>query len=519
MWPVPAQRLNYQCGPAVITLDTAGSLVAVIHDKLPMASYLTGGGRPMVSIGGEWLDWPAPGLLVDTDEVEFVYESGPIRVVVRHSFAAGWGVRVAMTNLSDEPLEIDDAGLTWVADPDAPAWALAAGASGAYAVPSPDGTGPLLGGVLALGACEWVTAEAMGFSRLTLAPGGRFVVQWTWEWYRPGQGFARNRHLEVPRSLYAIVDEPLSIVTDEDTALSLPSGVMEERERGHSELSCWEPGRFTVQLVSARGVTRYDLHAARPYDEVVTAAALAAMNGPTNSAGIVRLADVHAALAVQQALLAGWVDDPYPAEDALDRFMVRALDQLIGDAFLVSFACAESGRTGEGEPLEAADRWLHEQQALAPGLGMAVSQASLIRTLRGLEVKPLVDWLTRLGAARVASPVMAGTRLERIAVSALRNEPGRNDERLAAAVAVGGWLGAGLKGRAVRPLSPADTAYLAAVFGLVDEELTKGLRRRWGGSAHDLRQRAEAEVLFEIAGRPAGPALSWLTLAARTSGG
>ena len=163
--------------------------------------------------------------------------------------------------------------------------------------------------------------------------------------------------------------------------------------------------------------------------------------------------------------------------------MVRALDQPVGDAFLVSFACAESGRTGESEPLDAADRWLHDQQALTPGLGMAVSQASLIRTLRGLEVKPLVDWLKRLGAARVASPVMAGTRLERIAVSALRNEPGSNDERLAAAVAVGGWLGAGLKGRAVRPLSPADTAYLAAVFGLVDEELTKGLRRRWGGSA------------------------------------
>ena len=84
---------------------------------------------------------------------------------------------------------------------------------------------------------------------------------------------------------------------------------------------------------------------------------------------------------------------------------------------------------------------------------------------------------------------------------------------------MGGWLGAGLKGRAVRPLSPADTAYLAAVFGLADEELTIGLRRRWGGTARELVQRAEAEVLFEITGRPAGPALSWLTLAARTSGG
>ena len=171
----------------MITLDSAGSLVAVAHDKRPTASYLTGGGRPMVSVGGAWLQWPEPEVLLDSDEVEFAYERGPVRVVVRHSFAAGWGVRVALTNLTDEPLEVDDAGLSWVADPDAPAWALAAGASGAYAVPSPDGTGPLLGGVLALGAFEWVTAEAMGFSRLTLPPGGRFVVQWTWDWYRPGQ--------------------------------------------------------------------------------------------------------------------------------------------------------------------------------------------------------------------------------------------------------------------------------------------------------------------------------------------
>lgn len=519
MWPVPAPRLNYHCGPAVITLDAAGSLLAVEHHKRPNASYLTGGGRPMVSVDGAWLEWPAPGLLVDTDEVEFVYESGPVRVVVRHSFAAGWGVRVALTNLTDEPLEIDDAGISWVADPEAPAWALAAGASAAYAVPSPDGTGPLLGGVLALGACEWVTPEAMGFSRLNVAPRGRYVVQWIWEWYRPAQGFARNRHLDVPRSLYTTVDEPLNIVTDEDTALSLPRGVMEERERGHSELSCWGPGRFTVELVSARGLTRYDLHAALPYDEVITEAAMIAMNGPTSSAGIVRLADVHAALAVQQSLLAGRIDDPYPAEDALDLFMARALDQPAGDAFLVSFACAETGRTGADEPLDAADRWLHDHQALTPGLGMAVSQASLLRTLRGFEVQPLFDRLKRLRASDVASPVMAGTRLERIAVSALRDEPGTSEERLSAAVVVGGWLGAGLKGRAVRPLTAADTAYLAAVFGLTHEELTRQLRRRWGGSAHELMHRAEAQVLFEIAGQPAAPALSWLTMAARTSGG
>ena len=177
--------------------------------------------------------------------------------------------------------------------------------------------------------------------------------------------------------------------------------------------------------MSARGVTRYDLHAARPYDEIVTAAAVAALNGPTSSAGIVRLTDVHAALAVQQALLAGWVDDPYPAEDALDLFMARALDQPSGDPFLVSFACAESGRTGADEPLDAAARWLRDQPAPIPGLGMAVSQASLLRVLRGFEVQPLIDWLIGLGPADVAGPIGAATRLERIAIAALRDEPGQ----------------------------------------------------------------------------------------------
>ena len=151
--------------------------------------------------------------------------------------------------------------------------------------------------------------------------------------------------------------------------------------------------------MSARGVTRYDLHAARPYDEIVTAAAEDALNGPTSPAGIVRLADVHAALAVQQALLAGWVDDPDPAEDALDLFLARTLDQPSGDPFLISFACAEFGRTGADEPLDATARWLRDQQAPIPGLGMAVSQASLLRVLRGFEVQPLIDWLIGLGPA------------------------------------------------------------------------------------------------------------------------
>ncbi len=275
-----------------------------------------------------WLPWSAPEVLVDSDEAEFGYRSGSVRVVVRHSFAAGWGVRVALTNLVDEPLEVDDAGLSWVADPDAPAWALAAGASGAYAVPSPDGTGPVLGGLLALGAFGWVTPEALGFGRLTVPPRGRFVVQWTWDWYRPGQGFARNQHLEVPWSLFLAVDQPVSIVADEDTALVLPRGG--RRGAGtRADRALLLGGRRVHRRVGVGPGSRPGTTCTRPGRTTRSSPPRRsdALNGPTSPAGIVRLADVHAALAVQQALLAGWVDDPDPAEDALDLFLARTLDQ------------------------------------------------------------------------------------------------------------------------------------------------------------------------------------------------
>ncbi len=502
----------------MITLDTAGSIVAVVHDDQPQQSYLTTGGRPEVSIGGAPLRWPAPEVLADTDEVEFGFERGPVRAVVRHSFAAGWGVRVALSNVTDEPVELDDAALRWACDPSRPAWALAAGATGAYAVPSADGDGPLLGGLLALGSFERATPDTLGFGRITLAPRGRFVVQWIWAWYRTGHDFARGRQLEVPRTLFLQPEDAVVIEADEDTAVVLANGLGADRHDGQTEILCGAPGRFAVEVTSARGSTRYDLFVAESYAATLNQACAEALQVPATPAGIVALRDVHAALAVQQALRIGQVDDPYAAEDALDLFMARALDQPAGDPLLISFACTEAERTGAAEPIETATRWLHDHEELVPGLGIAVSQLSLVRLVRGQPVQPLVEWLTGLGPSAAPGPLGAAMLLERSALSARRRTPNTSDQ-VRDAIEVGHWLGAGLKGLAVRPRSAADLAYLATVIGLTDEELTKSLRRHWGCTAAELGHRVESQVLYAMGAEPCGPALSWLILAARTAGG
>jgi hypothetical protein len=80
---------------------------------------------------------------------------------------------------------------------------------------------------------------------------------------------------------------------------------------------------------------------------------------------------------------------------------------------------------------------------------------------------------------------------------------------------LGGWLGGGLKGRAVSPLPVDALAHLAAVLALLPESVSAQLRPHWGCSAHELARRGQAEVLCRLGPDAAGPALSWLLLGTR----
>jgi hypothetical protein len=156
---------------------------------------------------------------------------------------------------------------------------------------------------------------------------------------------------------------------------------------------------------------------------------------------------------------------------------------------------------------------------------MAATELCLARLLLGQPVAPVLDHLTDL-AREADQPPLTSPLVEQAAlleleiVTMARAEPPGRPEGAAATVtsrvaALGGWVGAGLKGRAVPPVPVEALAHLASVLALLPEHLSAELRPLWGCSAHELGRRGQAEALGRLGCGPAGTALSWLVLGAR----
>ena len=61
----------------------------------------------VVDRSGRTVAWSSPSLSVDIDEAEYSFRAAAgLGLVVRHSFGAGWGIRIALTNQGDDDLEL-----------------------------------------------------------------------------------------------------------------------------------------------------------------------------------------------------------------------------------------------------------------------------------------------------------------------------------------------------------------------------------------------------------------------------
>ena len=391
VWPVSAPGLTYGLGRGSVALQPDGSIAAV-RPGPDATSYLTGG-PVRVWIGGTAVVWPELTVAADVDEVEFGGTAAEgLGLVVRHSFTADWGVRVALVNHTLEPLALT-AELAWSPADPAPAWVLAAGATGAYAIPGPDGRGPLLGGELVLGTCDVVTGTGIGLGRLELGPLERWVVQWRWAWYANARAFSRNRFLAVPRDLVLSENESARIVADEDTAVVAP-GADTARRGPHLELTASGGQRVSVEVRSRRGTTAYDLEWVEPLDDALVEVGDGLLDGPRTRAGVVVLPDVDAALVLQHLLVGGRTGSPDLADDALGLFLTRAVEAPTGDGRGVSLLCGEFDRTGDPDLLEQATAHLLALDRPVPGLGLAAAQVCVARLSQGWPLDPV---LTHLG--------------------------------------------------------------------------------------------------------------------------
>jgi hypothetical protein len=212
------------------------------------------------------------------------------------------------------------------------------------------------------------------------------------------------------------------------------------------------------------------------------------------------------------------------AEEALDLYTARLPEDPPADPRTVGYLCGEHSRTADQELLQQATRAVLGSWQPAPGLGMAATELCLARLLSGLPVAPVLDHLVRLVGetelSPLATPVAEQASLLELEVVTMARLPAEGRSGSASPVtarvaALGGWLGVGLKGRAVTPLPLDQLAHLAAVLALLPEPVSAELRPRWGCTAHELARRGQAEVLCRLPEKGLGAALSWLVLGTR----
>jgi hypothetical protein len=504
--PTAPDTLDFRYGPGVITVDSAGVIRRVVHDSRPGISYLAEAGTVNVQLAGEQVHWEQVGWQADSDEVEAVWQAaGRLRVAVRHTFAAGWGMRLSLTNVGPTVLTLDDVQVGFAAGHGYLPWALAAGAEAAYSLHPLDGAGPVLGGLLKLGSVQRLGAGHASLGRIDLGPGGRYILVWQWSWYASPRAFAVGRHPGVPATPYLIAGESARILAGSDVAVLAPNRHLVVAPEGEStELIPSGPGDYPVELRSALGAVRYQLHCALPAENLLGRLADQLLSGVRTPAGVIRIETAAAGLVIQHVMATG-IERPDQAAEALDLLTSRLRTASIQDPLTAAYLCSEAVRTDEMELIDLAADAMRTAVAAKPGLGLAALRLSVSSLVLGRDISPVLDRLHALAApAAEAEPADPDTalcadlgRLELMAVLASSRRQAAPD--LVAQVArIGVWLGGGLKGEPVRTLGLVRLAQLAAVLELLPEQLDPAFRRRWTCPPSELARRARAELLSRL---------------------
>lgn len=506
-----------------------------MHGRTPGLSYLTGATVGDIRVDGVPLGPVKPEVLADVDEVEFVHTyADRLRVTVRHTFASGWGLRVAFSSLTPSRQRIDGAQLQLDPDPGCVAWGLALGVTTAYVVSPATGDGPLLAGLLRQGSVDRVTPGGLELTPFELRPEGRYVLQLHWDWYPSAKVLRQEHYVNAPSALFVPTGEAVSVRVDEDVAVVAPTGVETSHGADRLEAVSEVAGRFAFELRSARGTTRIDLQWVDPVEELLRRSVPEALSRPRTAAGVLRLVSVAEALVVQHGLAIGVVDDPDDAAEALDLFTARLDRTRTLTPLEMAYLCREFDRVGDLELLEEASEAVLARPAPAPGLAIAATQLCLGLLVSGRDISAVLGHLSQL-AQHVRSAVPTPGRLDVSAQAAAleilavtQAGPGlvgpgsvgpATDEAAARqrVAALGLRLGAGLVGQAVHPKSTDDVSHLVAVFQLLPEALSASMSRHWGCSAHALARAATPELLARLSEARIGEAHAWLVLALQTS--
>ena len=484
-------------------------------------------------IDGEPQRWDFAGLITDVDETEARYAAADrpeLEYTIRNTFAGRWLQRHMLTNTSSGPVTIDDLILELEPGAGCVGWTWAASAETSWAVQPADGSGPVLAGELTQGALSG-RRESGGFRTggMLLPAGRRLVLQWQIDLVgRPAVVAGRSLPSQ-PTEL--AVNEPY-LVEDPDVAVLVEDPVAVRAEDSGQSVISPRPGRYPIELRSARGTNRIDLSWVPAADDLVGGLSEHWLRGDRSSAGVALLPGGGAGLAVQQAFIARFGDTGTDVEDTLAVHTARLLDQPDLSIMDLAFLAQETVRTGDRDPLRAATTALLDLTGPVAGLGLAATRLCLAELTAGGDPSAVLRRLRELTDRLDAPGVQAGSdhllgaavALEMITVT---GPPGGGATAtvLPYALAVGAELGAGLPGHRLGRIRPSVAVYAAAVLDLLPEALGPELEEHWAASPHQLAQRTRNAALAEVlwpqrdASEPDGPdevelseVVGWLVL-------
>ena len=494
--------LSFEAGGLRLSFSGPGEAAEgeLVSCSAGTVGLLTRGGFVTARMNGRDVAWESAGLTADVDELEVTRRSDVgIRATLRHSFDAGWRVRLLLLNPGPRALRLDDVTLTCRSAAATLTCAYADGAEAGYAVQPVSGDGPVLNGRLESGGQLRVDHDGLGLGSVRLEPRGRHVVRWRWE--------VVARPVDVPRfgarpaTTWLEGGQGITVDATPDVAVVAP-GLEQVPVAGGLELGAIVPGAYPVELRSARGTTAFVLRWAPDLPELVLDAATAAMSGARGRSGAVRLADAAAGIALQEVLDRPSVLDRDDAQDALDLLAGELSEVSRPEPLSLAFLAREADRSGEVMLLDRAYAALLATPAPLPGLGLvaariAVSTIRARRPVRGLTAH--LERLVRLEPRLRTTDAGGGSGVELALLFGRRDVEPANGALAAALRRLGAALGAGLPGETAPPL-PLDTlAYLAGVVTMLDDAAGAGLASWWGIGASELARRSATQARARIA--------------------
>ena len=491
-----------------VAFDDAGR-TEVSSPARPGQPVLTGLEIGALQRAGEPVPGDAEPVQFDDDEIEQRWTApGLASVVVRHSFVGGWRTRVVLAELSGQP---------WTASlrlgvqpgPGVRPWSWATGTHGVLALLADDPacsvlhvrTGPSPAPVSAL-------AGGLGLGPYRLTAGERVVASFEWasaRWAREVTSRLASTWPVLPRWSTVATGEEIWLPADPDAALVLPNE-LETTDLGDRQAVTSEvPGRYRVELRSARGSTALELAWAPPLPQFLSSVAERILAAPSGPAGVVGLPDLAGAVVVQRAARIVGFPSAIAAADALDQFTARFDDDCPDRALGAIYLAGEYDRLGDLELIARAAELIARVREPVPGLGMALIRTAIAAVLAGRPSGP-GPRLTALDPGSLAG-------LEILLATRPAAAPDAGAELAAGLHRLGLELLAGLPGRLPDDRSSDDAAYAVAVLRLVPDALNRWWTGRFGVPVAELADARALELVDRLdPDAAAGRAHAWLAV-------